>query len=120
EIARTTVARFVGIDRVDVVSARLLELPLERPVAPVDPAMHPVAMEQSAAIEQPRAQLRELERSYVPRFHLQGAADPRGRGRAPRSSNRPRAIRPGWRASIRSRKRSGCSHRRRSTMRWLV
>jgi outer membrane protein TolC len=39
-----------------------------------------VALEQNAAIEQARAQLRALERSYFPRFYLQGAAYARGTG----------------------------------------
>jgi outer membrane protein TolC len=37
-------------------------------------------VEQSAAVEQARAQLRVLERSYFPKFYLQGAAYARGTG----------------------------------------
>src|SRR5262249_1015774 len=39
-----------------------------------------VAREQTAVVEQTRAQLRALERSYFPRFYLQGAAYARGTG----------------------------------------
>jgi len=37
-------------------------------------------VEQNAAVEQARAQLRALERSYFPRFYLQGSAYARGTG----------------------------------------
>ena len=40
----------------------------------------PIALEQNAAVEQTLAQLRALERSYFPRFSLQGAAYARGSG----------------------------------------
>jgi outer membrane protein TolC len=43
-------------------------------------ASNPIVIEQSAVIEQARAQLRALERTYFPRFYLQAAADTRGTG----------------------------------------
>ena len=46
----------------------------------MDAARNPLAAEQSAAIEQLRAQLRTLERTYFPRFFLQGSAYARGTG----------------------------------------
>jgi len=58
----------------------LLEPPPERTVTPFDARTNPLALEQSAVIEHTRAQLRALERSYFPRFYLQGAAYSRGTG----------------------------------------
>jgi outer membrane protein TolC len=49
-------------------------------VSPLDPATNPIALEQTAAVEQAQAQLRALERSYFPRFYLQGSTYARGTG----------------------------------------
>jgi outer membrane protein TolC len=46
----------------------------------MDPAKNPIALEQNAAVEETQARLRALERSYFPRFYLQGAAYVRGSG----------------------------------------
>ena len=46
----------------------------------MDPAKNPIALEQNAAVEETLARLRALERSYFPRFYLQGAAYTRGSG----------------------------------------
>jgi outer membrane protein TolC len=82
EVARAAVAQFTGIEpaQIAIAAPRLTELPPEHKPAPLDPAANPVALEQNAAIEQARAQLRALERSYFPRFYLQGAAYARGTG----------------------------------------
>jgi outer membrane protein len=82
EVARATVAQFVGMEpAVIVISApALAQLPLEQSAAPLDTAAHPQAREQSAAVAQAQAQLRALARSYFPRFYLQGAAYARGTG----------------------------------------
>jgi hypothetical protein len=81
-VAAATVAQFVGIDveRMSVSARALLEPPPERTVTPFDARTNPLALEQSAVIEHTRAQLRALERSYFPRFYLQGAACSRGTG----------------------------------------
>ena len=81
-VAQATVAQFVGGDaeRISVSARALLEPPPERTVAPFDAAVNPLALEQIAVIEHTRAQLRALERSYFPRFYLQGAAYSRGTG----------------------------------------
>jgi outer membrane protein len=58
----------------------LLRLPPEQTVTPLDPAVNPVAVEQNAAVEQAKAQVRALERSYFPRFYLQASGYARGTG----------------------------------------
>ena len=81
-VARALVSRFAGGEpaQIAVSAAGLLELPPEQKVAPLDTAANPVAMEQNAVVEQAQAQLKTLERSYFPRFYLQGAAYARGTG----------------------------------------
>src|ERR1017187_6561508 len=76
EVARATVSQFVGMEpaRIAISAPGLLQLPPEQNAAPLDTAAHPMAREQSAIVEQEQAQLRALERSYFPRFYLQGAA----------------------------------------------
>jgi outer membrane protein len=82
EVARATVSQFVGMEpaRIAITAPQLLQLPPEQNIAPPDTAAHPMAREQSAVVEQAQAQLHALERSYFPRFYLQGAAYARGTG----------------------------------------
>ncbi len=82
EVGRATVSQFVGMEpaRIAISAPGLLQLPPEQNAAPLDTAAHPMAREQSAIVEQEQAQLRALERSYFPRFYLQGAAYARGSG----------------------------------------
>jgi len=81
-VARANLSQFVGLDptQIEVAGANLLRLPPEQTVAPQNIAAAPVAVEQEAAIDQLRAQLKILERGYFPRFFVQGAAYARGTG----------------------------------------
>ncbi len=82
EISRANLAQFVGLEpaQITISSPRLLELPPAQTVAPLDTAANPISLDQNAVVEQVRAQLKILERSYFPRFYLQGAAYVRGTG----------------------------------------
>ena len=82
EVARATLAQFAGSppERMAIAAPTLGELPAERATAPLDPSANPLVVEQNAAVEQARAQLHALERSYFPKFYLQGAAYARGTG----------------------------------------
>ncbi len=82
EVSRANFPRFVGLDPVQIsVSApKLLQLPPQSDAAPLDTAANPLSVEQNAVVEQLKAQLRTLERSYFPRFYLQGVAYARGTG----------------------------------------
>jgi len=82
EVARVNVAQFVGLPPTQIVVAapKLLQLPPERTVMPLDTAVNPFAVEQNAVIEQLKAQLRILERSYFPRFSAQASTYARGTG----------------------------------------
>lgn len=85
DVARATLAQFVGLEpgQIALDISGLLQLPPELDVPAVDPAKNPVALEQNAALEETLAKLRALERSYFPRFYLQGAAYARGSGAEP-------------------------------------
>jgi outer membrane protein len=82
DVSRATLAQFVGIDpsRIAVSSNGLARLPPEITPSALNVSANPLAVEQSAVVEQTRAQLRALERTYFPRFTLQGAAYARGTG----------------------------------------
>jgi outer membrane protein TolC len=74
------VSRFLGIEpaQLAISALRLLQPPLQESVPALDAAANPFAAEQSAVVEQTKAQLKALERSYFPRFYLQGSAYARG------------------------------------------
>lgn len=82
EVARANLSQFVGLGspQIMVLAPKLLQLPAEPTVTPLDTTKNPLSVEQSAVVEQLRAQLRILERSYFPRFYLQASAYARGTG----------------------------------------
>ena len=82
EVARANLSQFIGLEpsQITVSAPKLLLLPPEQTVAPASVATNPLSVEQNAVIDQLKAQLRILERSYFPRFFLQGAAYARGTG----------------------------------------
>jgi outer membrane protein TolC len=82
DISRVTLAQFVGGDptQIAISSGSLLGVPPETTPMGFNISTNPLAVEQSAVVEQTRAQLRALERTYFPRFSLQGAAYGRGTG----------------------------------------
>lgn len=83
DVARSTVAQFVGLDfpQVNVNPGKLADqLPPERPELPLETAANPLAIEQNAAIAQDQSQLKAIERTYYPQFIVQGLASARGTG----------------------------------------
>jgi outer membrane protein len=82
EVSRANLSRFVGIEpaQMAVSAPRLLQPPPQPPVPALDTAANPLSVEQNAVVEQVRSRLKILERSYFPRFYLQGAAYARGTG----------------------------------------
>jgi outer membrane protein len=82
EVSKATLSQFVGTDpaQTAVETGSLARLPPEQEPAPLNAAANPVMMEQNASVDQARAQLRALERSYFPKFYLQAAAYARGTG----------------------------------------
>jgi outer membrane protein TolC len=82
EVSKATLSQFVGTDpaQIAVATGSLVQLPPEQEPAPLNAAANPAMMEQNTSVEQARAQLRALERSYFPKFYLQAAAYARGTG----------------------------------------
>jgi outer membrane protein TolC len=82
DIARATVAQFVGGEpsQIAMAAPKFSGLPPDQKPSGVDTSLHPVSAEQNAAVEQAKAQLRVLEKSYFPHFYLQGSAYGRGTG----------------------------------------
>jgi outer membrane protein len=82
EVARAVLAQFVGVDPAQITlnAPKLLQLPPSVAGPQFDRAANPVAVEQNAAVEQAKAQLDILDKSYYPRFFTQGSAYARGTG----------------------------------------
>ncbi len=82
DVSRATLAQFSGGDpsQITVAIGNLGQLPPEAAPAGLDIAANPFVIEQNAAVDQAKAQLHALERTYFPKFYLQGAAYARGTG----------------------------------------
>ncbi len=82
DIARANLARFVGGEPASIrlAASGLDRLPPESAATPANLTANPLLVEQESVVAEARAQLRVLERSYFPRFYLQGAAYARGTG----------------------------------------
>ena len=89
EVARVNVSQFVGLPPAQIVvsAPKLLQLPPERALSPLDTATNPITVEQNAVIEQLKVQLRILERSYFPRFFAQASTYARGTGAETNGNN---------------------------------
>jgi len=83
--AQAALAQLLGIDpaQLAVLPGKLLQPPPSDAAGTQQLAGNPAAQEQGAAIEEARARLKSLERSYYPRFNVQGAAYARGSGALP-------------------------------------
>jgi len=81
-IGKAVLAQFVGIQpqQVTVTTDKLLQLPVDEPSHSLQAERNPVAIEQSTVVKQKQAELQVLERSYFPRFVVQGSAYSRGTG----------------------------------------
>jgi outer membrane protein len=82
QVARALLSRFLGIQppQITLSAPKLLQLPSEQAAPSFVATQNPIATEQNALVEQRKAELQVLEKSYVPRFFAQGAAYARGTG----------------------------------------
>jgi outer membrane protein TolC len=80
--ARAGLAQFTGAEpeHVAISAPGLARMPADPSPTPLETAANPRMREQAAAVEQARAQLKALERSYFPRFYAQASAYSRGTG----------------------------------------
>jgi outer membrane protein TolC len=83
--ARATLAQFVGREpaQIDVSAGPLLKIPSETSTTIGSVVKNPLALEQNAVVEESKARLHVLERSYFPRFNVQGTAYARGTAALP-------------------------------------
>jgi outer membrane protein TolC len=81
-VARALLSQFVGIppEQIVISTGNLLIEPTKSEPSPFNAAQNPIAAEQSAVVDQKKADLQVLEKSYVPKFFAQGSAFARGSG----------------------------------------
>jgi outer membrane protein TolC len=82
DVARALLSQFIGIPPAQIaISTGKLLLPAPDQGSPqFDVAQNPIAAEQSAVVNQKKADLQILEKSYGPRFFAQASAFARGTG----------------------------------------
>lgn len=85
DVARAALAQLLGtsVERISVEPGLLLKLPAASEIPSQAATQHPLAMAGQSAIAEVRAREKELDRSYYPRFFLDGAAYARGTGIQP-------------------------------------
>ncbi len=82
---KAVLAQLLGIEPAQVAAlpGNLLSPPSDSDVPAEQLANNPIAQEQNAAVAEANARLKAIERSFYPRFYLQGAAYARGSGALP-------------------------------------
>lgn len=82
DISRALLSQFVAIPpgQISVSTGKLLSLPPDPSSSQFDVAQNPIAAEQNAVVNQRKADLEILEKSYAPRFFAQASAFARGTG----------------------------------------
>ncbi len=85
EFGRAALAQLLGVSpqTISIESGPLLNLPSEQQIGTFTASNHPVAFAQNLAIEEVKSRARVLDRTYFPRFNLQGEMYVRGTGIQP-------------------------------------
>jgi len=85
DIGRAALGQLLGVrpQTIAIESGPLLQLPSEEQIRPFAPANHPASIAQNLAVEEIISRERVLDRSYFPRFELQGAVFGRATGIRP-------------------------------------
>jgi outer membrane protein TolC len=89
ELGRVALAQVLGVppSQISVQPGRLLDLPAESVAVPEQaPGAHPLAVVQQDAIAEVQARQKALDRSWYPRFNVEGALYARGTGIQPDGS----------------------------------
>jgi outer membrane protein TolC len=82
EVGRAALAQVLGVppQTVTIDPSVLLKAPPETAVTTVELWRHPLAVAQNAAVEEVKAREKALDRSYFPKFSLEGTSYARGTG----------------------------------------
>ena len=85
DVGRATLAQLLGVSPQTIVvqSGSLLELPREQQMPGFSAADHPFAVAQNLSVAEVKSREKALNRSYFPRFNLQGTSYARGTGIQP-------------------------------------
>ncbi|HYM07270.1 MAG TPA: TolC family protein [Terriglobales bacterium] len=85
EVGRAALGQVLGVppQTINIESGPLLNLPSDQQIAALTASNHPVAVAQNLAIEEVKSREKALDRSYFPRFYLQGTIYARGTGIQP-------------------------------------
>src|SRR5712691_7699994 len=85
EFGRAALGQLLGVSpqTISIESGPLLNLPSEQQIGTFTASNHPVAFAQNLAIEEVKSRARVLDRTYFPRFNLQGEMYVRGTGIQP-------------------------------------
>ena len=82
-IAQANLSQYLGVTAVETNSSRWLVAPPAELFSASDAKAHPVLREQSAAIEAAQAKQKILDKTYYPKFAVQGSTYARGSGANP-------------------------------------
>ena len=84
-MAKANLSRFLAENptMLQAVAGRLLDPPPAAVLAQADLALHPASREQDAALGESQARAKILDKSYYPRFNVQGTTYARGTGAKP-------------------------------------
>ena len=82
DVGRAALGQVLGVapGTIAIDAAVLVKMPPEAPDGPSAVARHPMAVAQSAAVDEAKAREKALDRSYFPRFNLEGTSYARGTG----------------------------------------
>lgn len=85
DVGRAALAQLLGVQpqTITIQSGPLLKPPTDQQIASFTAASHPLAIAQNLVIEEAKSRERILDRSYFPRFYLQGTTYARGTGIQP-------------------------------------
>jgi len=88
DVGRAALGQVLGMapGTISIDAAVLVKMPPETPDAASTIARHPLAVAQNAAVDEARAREKALDRSYFPRFNLEGTSYARGTGIDPSGS----------------------------------
>lgn len=82
DVGRASLSQLLGVapETITIQSGPLLQLPSAQQIEAFDSSKHPAVIAQNLAIDEVKSREKSLDRSYYPRFFLEGAMFARGTG----------------------------------------